>query len=67
MSKEKGESGTNSLLDQQIGLGLGLGIGLVVSVLFFLRNTPPPLEKKKGKIVKNKITLLEKIKPVSKK
>ena len=41
-----------------LGLGLGILIGLVLSVLFFLRNTPPP--------PLNKITWLEKIKPVSK-
>ena len=31
-------------------LGLGIGLGLVVSVLFFLKNTPPPCQKKSGKI-----------------
>ena len=25
-----------------VGLGIGMGLGLVVGVLFFLRNTPPP-------------------------
>ena len=33
------------------GLGLGIGKGLVVSVLFFLRNTPSPSKKKSGTIV----------------
>ena len=34
-------------LGGSIGLGIGIGLGLVVSVLLFLRNTPPPPKTKK--------------------
>lgn len=35
-----------------IGLGIVIGLGLGVSVLLFLRNTPPlpPLKRKSGKV-----------------
>ena len=32
-----------------IGLGIGIGLGVVVSMLLFFRNTPPP-KKKSGKL-----------------
>ena len=35
-------------LGGSIGLGIGKGLGVVVSVLLFLQNTPPP-QKKSGK------------------
>ena len=44
----RGSIGLGIRIGGSIGLGIGIGLGVVVSVLPFLRNTPPP--KKSGKI-----------------
>ena len=44
----RGSIGLGIGIGGSIGLQIGIGLGVVVSVLLFLRNTPPP--KKSGKI-----------------
>ena len=45
---DRGVNGLRIGIGGSIGLGIGIGLGVVVSVLLFLRNTPPP-QKKVGK------------------
>ena len=46
--RDRGVNGLGIGIGGSIGLGIGIGLGVVVSMLLFLRNTPP--SPKCGKI-----------------